>query len=233
MKKIALLLALLLVFSVMTTACKNNGEENSDVSADASSDVSASTNSVKTGISVSADAKSTIVSTGASYTSSYKADDNYPDTYGTELTDGIRTAQVTDNYADETLSGYSTSGGRVRVVIDLGYLCDKLYLFKVGYLATTTAGINAPGSVTVHASIDGKKWENLGLMKKPEFTEGRMQEAYLQLDEYIQARYIRFYINASSAWMFIDEIMAIADVEGVDFNVEYLEAVNSAYQQLG
>ena len=233
MKKIALLLSLLLVFSVFVTACQNNGEESTDVSGEASSDAPVDSTTIKTGVPVSSNPKSTIVSTGASYTSSYQAAEQYPDTYGTELTDGIRTTPVTDNYGDETLSGYSTNAGRIRVVVDLGYVCDKLYLFKVGYLSTTNAGINAPGSVTVHASIDGKKWENLGMMKKPEFAEGNMQEAYLQLEEYAQARYIRFYIGAASAWMFLDEVMAIADVEGVDFNVEYLEAVNSAYQQLG
>lgn len=235
MKKIALLLALLFVFTVFSTACKNDGEGTSD-SADGSvaeSSVPADDNKVKTGIAVVENPNATVVTTGASYSSSLKADDKYPDTYGTELTDGIRTAAITDNYGDESLSGYASSGGRVRVVVDLGYLCDKIYAFKVGYLATKNAGINAPGSIAVHASVDGKKWENLGLLKKPEFVEGTMQEAVLELEEYVKARYIRFYISGSSAWMFLDEVQAIADVEGSNANVEYLEKVNSAYQQLG
>lgn len=235
MKKIAFLLALLLAFSVFATACNNEGGNTSEISEQASgeSSVSEDQNVIRTGIAVSENPFATVVSTGASYTSNVKPEEKYPDTYGTELTDGIRVVGSTDNYGEEALSGYTQSAGRVRVIVDLGYVCDKLYSFKVGYLSTTNAGINAPGSIAVHVSLDGKKWDNLGLLKKPQFEEGVMQEAELRLDEYVRARYVRFYISAASAWMFIDEIAAVADVDGSNANVEYLEAVNSAYQQLG
>ncbi len=235
MKKIAFLLAVLLAFSVFATACDNQSSDTSDASSETESEVSKKeqNRSVKTGVAVSDNPKETVLTTGLSYTTSAKAGESYPDTYGSELTDGILIPDVTDNYSDEALSGYTSSSGRIRVLIDLGHECDKLYMFKVGYISTTNAGINAPGSITVHVSLDGKKWENLGLFKKPEFQEGTRQEAVLRLDEYVQARYVRFYISPSSAWMFLDEVMAIADIESSDASSEYIESVNNAYKELG
>ena len=181
MKKISILLVFLLVFSVFATACGGGGDESSLNSDEAVSENSEDNNSgkIRTGVDVREDSFDTVISTGASYTTSLNAGENYPDTYGTELTDGIRTIAVTDNYGDETLSGYPAAYGKFRVVLDLGYVCDKVHTLKVGYLSVTDAGVNKPSSVSVHASIDGKKWENLGILKMPEFKEGTMQEASL------------------------------------------------------
>ena len=235
MKKISILLVFLLVFSVFATACGGGGDESSLNSDEAVSENSEDNNSgkIRTGVDVREDSFDTVISTGASYTTSLNAGENYPDTYGTELTDGIRTIAVTDNYGDETLSGYPAAYGKFRVVLDLGYVCDKVHTLKVGYLSVTDAGVNKPSSVSVHASIDGKKWENLGILKMPEFKEGTMQEASLELKQYVNARYFRFYVQSASSWVMLDEVIVVADIEGSDSNVEYLEAVNSAYTQLG
>ena len=234
MKKLSLLLALIFVFSVFVTACNNESTENSEAASEGIVDESTQQGEViKTGVKVSQNPNETIISTGASYTKSVSAGEQYPDTYNTELTDGIRAPKITDNYGDECLSGYAANAGRLRVIIDLGHVCDKIYMLKVGYLSTHVAGIGAPASITTHVSLDGKKWENIGPLRKDEFVEGTMQDGYIVLEEYVRARYVRFYINASSSWMFLDEIMVYADIEGQNNNVEYVDAVNSAYQQLG
>ena len=88
-----------------------------------------------------------------SYTSSPAAAPEYEDTYGTELTDGIRSEIVDGNYSDVALSGYSSS---VQIVVDLGAVNDKIYGFKVGYLCYDQAAIAEPGSLSVFVSIDGK-----------------------------------------------------------------------------
>ncbi|MBO5869401.1 MAG: DUF4855 domain-containing protein, partial [Clostridia bacterium] len=238
MKKLSFILALLFLITTFVTACSNdnNSSESDDSSYIESNDSSIASDdnqSVFTEIAVSSNATETIVSNGASYTNTATAGESYPDTYGTELTDGIRSKTETADYNDEPLSGYPSKSGNVKVVIDLGYDCDKIYKFSVGYLATTVAGIAPPSSISVEVSKDSKYWENLGNPAKPAFQEGIMQEATLVLDEYVSARYIRFDIKGASAWVFLDELIVIGDVEGVEIKNDYLDAVNNAYQTLG
>ncbi len=240
MKKIAFLLSLILVFSVFAVACQDTSET-SDAS-DASSNAENTSEEAKkqfvlTGIPVDENPQSTIVSYGASYTKSAEAGAEYPDTYGTELTDGIRSNIIDGNYSDAPLSGYNSS---VTVIMDLGTVYDRLYSFKVGYLCYNEAGISEPASMAVHASIDGKKWTRVGSLSKAVPPEddtdayiGTVQEATLQVNGYIMGQYIRFDIVSSSAWIFVDETIAIADIDGSQKNVQYLESVNAAYQNLG
>lgn len=234
MKKISLILVLLMVFSVFATACGGDSET-STVESEASeqSQTQEKPISTRTGIPVRENPDATVVSTGASYSSNLQADESYADTYGTELTNGIRCTPVSASYGDESLAGYPAAGGRFRIVVDLGYVCEKLYEFRVGYLSTTEAGINKPSSVSIHVSIDGKKWDNIGICKMPDFIEGNIQEAVLQCKDYIQARYIRFYVQSSAAWVMLDEVMAIADIEGGESNSAFSDAVNLAYKTYG
>ena len=235
MKKISLILAFILIFSVFASACDSSSTESSEYVSDVSEESSKpqENQTVMSDIQVSADPHETVISTGASYSTSISAGENYPDSYGSELTDGIRTTVNTDNYGDETLSGFAAAYGRFRIQLDLGFVSDKIYKFKLGYLSTTNAGLNAPASVQIQASIDGKKWHNLGFLKLPEFVEGKMLEAELQLETYATARYVRFVVQSQSSWIMIDEVLVIADIEGSDSNIDYLEAVNNAYQSLG
>ena len=224
-----------MIFCVFASACNSTPDESSDVVSDVSEESSAAQNSqtVMTDVDVSANPYETIISTGASYTTSINAGENYPDSYGSELTDGIRTTVNTDNYGDETLAGFPAAYGRFRIQLDLGYVAENIYKFKLGYLSTTNAGLNAPSSVQIQASIDGKKWHNVGFLKLPEFVEGQMLEAELVLPKYATARYVRFVVQTQSSWVMIDEVMVFADTEGSDSNLDYLEAVNSAYKELG
>lgn len=245
MKKISILLVVLILSATLITACS---ESNTDVSSgesvnesgDASLDTSAneSSGSVKkdpptyTGISVGANAQHSVISNGASYTSQPAASNDYPDSYTSELTDGVRISAASPSYSEEAASGYESSAGQT-FVIDLGYESDKIFEFKVGYLATNEAGIGPVGNVTVYGSLDGKKFDRLGKGKAPTFENGKVEEIVITLENYIKARYIRFYITGTSHWLFLDELSVIADVENTSSGVDFVNAVNDAYNALG
>lgn len=237
MKKFAALLAFLFVFSVFATACGDTNTEESDISTESQAESEASNDEKKketrTDIDVASNASQTVVSTGMSYTTEPAASPDYPDTYGTELTDGITADENANNYGDEAMSGYASSEGRRKIIIDLGYVEEKLYAFQLSYLSTSVAGIAPPSVITVYVSLDGKKWDNLGKLIKPAYEEGKGQVAELKLDKYVRARYVRFFVTGASAWFFLDEVIAIADVQNSDANLGFKEAVDDAYKNLG
>lgn len=238
MRKLSLLLALITLLSVFLAACDNTPADVSgavsDVNSETSSKNETSSEESKEEVSkdpVREDAQKTVISNGASYTKSEQAGEAYPDSYGTELTDGIRC--VSNSYGDEATSGYTINGNTLNVIVDLGYVEAKLHSFKVSYLATTQAGINAPSRLIVAVSKNGKNWTTVGTMQKPTFEEGTMQEATLDLENYAAARYVKFMISGSSAWVFLDEVQVIADVEKTDTGKAYQDAINEAYLSLG
>lgn len=237
MKKLALLLAMIMLLSVFAASCKPADDtEQSSLSSEDQNEESGTkqpANAVKTGVKVVENTNETIISTGKSYVKSVEADGQYPDTYGTELTDSVRTDPSSNNYNDESLSGYKISGKQLDVDIDLGYECDKIFSFKVGYLSTKAAGISPPGSISVYASLDGKEWVIIANMRKPDYVDNTMQEAYYTTKEYVKARYIRFTVRGASTWTFLDEVIVAADIEGDNSNKKYLEEINNAYAELG
>lgn len=240
MKKIALLLAVVFVFSAFVVACdpvEDTSSASSDSSAISEESKDPTADYVLTGNPVNENPNETIVSNGSSYTKSVEAGVDYPDTYGTELTDGIRCETTDGTYSDSALSGYQSL---VTVVLDLGTVRADLYKFKVGYLSFNDAGISEPTSISVSASVDGAKWTRVGNLNKtvppednPKALEGTVQEASLQVGGYIRGRYIKFDVRMASAWVFLDEVMVIADVDSSQQSGKYKEAVNSAYQTLG
>ncbi|MDD4422092.1 MAG: DUF4855 domain-containing protein, partial [Eubacteriales bacterium] len=57
-----------------------------------------------------------------------------------------------------------------------------------------------------------------------------MQKATLTLEEPIDARYVRFQLYKSSAWLFLDELTVISDTMGTSAEVEYLKLLDEAYE---
>lgn len=242
MKKLSLFLAMLIFLSATISACGDGAtdesssdvslEETSSVSGDESSKPSKKESPVITGVAVNDDSKSTVISTGASYTSQPEANATYPDSYHSELTDGIRISEESPSYSDEASSGYEASSGQI-FIIDLGYECDKIYEFRVGYLCTNSAGIGPMSNLTVYASLDGKDWERVGRGSAPAYEQDKVKETVVTLKEYVKARYVRFYITGTSHWLFFDELSVVADVEDTNGSVDYLSAVNEAYKLYG
>ena len=243
MKRIALLMAIIMVFSVFAVSCASDSDsdeqiQNENNKSENSGNKNNNKNTVYTGVPLSENPSETIISNGASYTTTPAAAPEYEDTYGTELTDGIRSEVVDGNYSDTALSGYCST---VQVIVDLGAENDKIYAFKVGYLCYDQAAIEEPRNIVVQISLDGKAWSSAGTLQKakapednPKAFNGTVQEAYFVSNVgYYNARYVKFSIARTATWVFIDEVMVIADVDGAEKNSLYNDAVNNAYQTLG
>lgn len=244
MRKLSFILALLMLVSVMITACSDEtlDESSGDASAESgdasngdsseSSKPEKNENPVLTGVAVKENAQSSVISTGASYTSTPEADAAYVDSYTSEMTDGIHLSPDSPSYADEAASGYIAPSGLIQI-LDLGFECDKIYEFRVSYLSTREAGIGPLSNATIYASLDGEKWHKVGREKAPAYEDNKVKEIVVTLDEYVKARYIRFYITGTSTWLFLDEISVIADVEGSGTDFDFVNAVNDAYKVHG
>lgn len=235
MKKTAFLLTLVILFTFIAASCGGGDESSYAESSDAGAE-SSDTNSEKTyytGVSVSSDPVERFISAGASYTKSVEAGEAYPDTYGTELTDGVFADPEAASYTDEAFSGYNIAGKRLYVVMDLGFSYDRIYAFRVSYLSTSEAGIGIPSNTFVYVSQDGENWNGIGTAKGFVHEEGTVQTAELRLDEYIKARYVRFGISGAAAWTFFDELMVIGDYDQTDATAKYadwIENISSRYR---
>lgn len=237
MKKIALLLVCVFVFSALAGCVKEPSGNASDVSGtvsesgkDNSNEVSDVTSDIR--VPVENPRYSAVISTGMKYENKSAAGDAYPDSYGTELTDGQFAPDNTGDYTDAKYSGYTDSV--VYVTIDLGQVFDNIYEFRCGYLATDQAGIYPPRSVQVSVSEDGKKFEKVGFCTIPKFEEACRAEAVLTSEYYISARYVKFAVSKNAAWVFLDELMVIANDESAGaLDEAFLEQIKTAYDTLG
>ena len=240
-KTLACLLALMMLASFVLASCGDEIASSSDEatsaeqSGDASSSAGTSSGDTSKGeeeIEKITPEYCTVISTGASYTASTAADGAYADSYGKELTDGQFAGRTEVGYGDEKFSGYATGGSALAIIIDLGEVKEKIYRFEVDYLNTNQAGIAAPGGMSIQVSEDNEKWTRVGSLRKP--TDAAMdttQTAYYEHGQYLTARYIKFSISPGSAWIFLDELMVCADVEGENFNAAYLEQLSAQYEK--
>lgn len=237
MKKIAFLLAAVMLFALVA-GCKPASGNVSDVSDTTVSEPSEDKEASKevseedTRVPVENPQNATVISTGTAYQNTAKAGDAYVDSYNTELTDGQFAPDDSGDYGDAKYSGYTDS--TVNITIDLGEVYDNIYEFRCSYLSVNTAGILPPGSVKVMVSEDGEKFTNVGFCKLPEMVEGARLEAVYTSEYYVTARYVKFAVTKSSAWVFLDELMVIANVEGGSAVDEaYLELLKASYEKLG
>lgn len=230
---------LLTVCTLLLAACNETSSvsepaSSSEVVAEASSGTEASgENSEPERISVENPVHSSVLSTGKAYTNSVDAGEDYPDSYGIELTDGRLAPAGSADYNDANYAGYNFRG-TFHITLDLSEVCERLYEFRLGYLATSNAGIKPPDSVKISVSGDGETFEAIGEMTLPEYIEGCRQEAVLSSEYYVNARYVRFSVSKGAGWVFLDEAVVIADTEnssGADS--AFLEIIKQTYDALG
>ncbi len=241
MKKIALLLALLLLVVPVCAACGGTEESSSESPAESAAESAESskgerseassgkeTSSEESGEEKPVFVNATNIALGCSYTTTPEAASQYEDSYHSELTDGLFATDF--SYGDTAYAGYSPES-TLTVVIDLGEVREKIYAFSVDYLHTMEAGIAPPALCKVSYSDDNKNWENAGDAKRKSKTAemNSAQQLVLELDGYVSARYVRLILTKGSFWMFLDEIEVIADVEGVDYNVAYVDELLKRY----
>ena len=123
-----------------------------------------------------------IVSQGKTYTITPAPATQYPDTYNSELTDGVYDKSA--SYAAELFCGISSN---FEVVVDLEEDGKQLNRFEVSYLAITEAGVNIPAGASVAVSDHGSDWSSLGNMTLPSYVEGTVQCDYLELEKDVNA----------------------------------------------
>lgn len=236
MKKIALLLALVLLISLFA-GCKEPNDisdtsSTSEASRPTTDDSTDTSKPEEEKIPVENPENASVISTGKPYTNTATPGEAYPDSYTTELTDGQFAFDSAGDYTDAKYSGYTDS--TVYVTIDLGQVYDTIYEFRCSYLSTSAAGIYPPNGVKIYTSSDGENFKFAGSCILPEFVSDCRAEAVFTSEYYISARYVKFAVEKAAAWVFIDELTVIANEEtGSKLDEAFLELIKQAYDTLG
>ena len=183
------------------------------------------------------------LSQGKSYTIRREENTNYPDTNGTELTDGVLGSESFNDPAWSGCSYGGTTSGKVydrwplrSVIIDLGGT-KSVTQIKANFLTDSSKGIYQPQSIRTFASMDGENWKPLsrlnnintyatGIQTYGWHVNGENGVAVdLTGDEnsIVLANYIRFDLEKFS-WNLMDEVT----VMGYDgFHSEALPVTNT------
>ncbi len=142
-----------------------------------------------------------LISVGKSYTASVAADPSYPDTGGTELTNG---ATASTSYADAAWQGRNT-GSPYSFTIDLG-ATKTITQVSTSWLQTKSLYIFLPSSIQVSVSTTGSTYTPLVTMPAPNVSDADQRYTYAAYSLSGTGRYVRFTVTpASSAWSFVDE----------------------------
>jgi hypothetical protein len=139
---------------------------------------------------------------GKSYTASTAASSSYPDTNGTELTDGVFGSA---SYTDSAWQGRLT-GSPYSFTVDLG--SDETFQeVDSDWLQVDSAAIYLPAQIQVSISTDGTNFTSIGTMNAPAVDSSDQTRDYRLLYINATARYVRITVTpASSAWSFTDEL---------------------------
>jgi uncharacterized protein DUF4434/F5/8 type C domain-containing protein/fibronectin type III domain protein len=139
---------------------------------------------------------------GKSYTASTAASSSYPDTNGTELTDGVFGSA---SYTDSAWQGRLT-GSPYSFTVDLG--SDETFQeVDSDWLQVDSAAIYLPAQIQVSISTDGTNFTSIGTMNAPAVDSSDQTHDYRLLYINATARYVRVTVTpASSAWSFTDEL---------------------------
>jgi len=162
-----------------------------------------------------------IVSAGKQYTASPSASASYEDTYNAELTDGVY--GKSSSYSAGVFCGYSSN---VIITVDLKDDGIDLNKFEMSVLSTSDAGINLPSSIAVYGSDTQSDWNKLGNMIIPEYKEGVVLRASLELEVTVSYRYIRYEVYKKASWVFIDEIFVYSSIP------KFIESTKGKLEQI-
>lgn len=231
------LVALLVVFSLFlclfASACTQSEEGGS--SADETSTADTSSESESSGDREQEDDEPetftyrTNIALRKSYTGP-EAASAYPDTYGSELTDGLTYNGNGQTYFDPCWSDYGKPDP-VEFVIDLGEVYEGIYAFGVSYMVDIGAGIGAPQSIRAYWSQDGESWDGSVRIPAESTPEDGCYLASVDMEKSVTARYIRFSMSHYAANLFLDELFVYADVAPEDDSSAVREMVLQAYHE--
>lgn len=143
-----------------------------------------------------------LLSSGKSYTATLAADSSYPDTGGTELTNGTLGTAV---YTDAAWQGRNT-GSPYSFTVDLG-ASHTVKQVSIDFLQYQSVAIYLPSSIAVSTSTNGTSFTSLVTLPKPALSTANQSYTYIAYSLSATARYVKFTVNpASSAWSFVDEL---------------------------
>ncbi len=162
------------------------------------------------------------VSFGKQYTLSIEPGSNYPDTFNCELTDSLNS--VSTSYTSTSFVGFNAS---VDITVDLENDGKFLNAFEISYLDINTAGVYRPKSVSVLGSNDNDSWDEIGVFALPEYKNDKVTKVRLELEKEINFRYIKFSVEKSAYWVFIDEVYVYANI--IDASEYELSGIKNAY----
>ncbi len=174
-------------------------------------------------VDMSADIPSDNITYGKSYTSSGIYAENgvqlYPDTNGTELTDGgLPVADATfDNPAFVGFNAGSDeyqANGYASVTVDLGgtYKINR-FNANVASKYNEDSGIIAPKEVSVYVSYDNVNWYSAGSVVPVDNASVSTLNAEITPEEAVYARYVQYRFVGGGNWIMVSEVEAFGAVE--------------------
>ncbi len=239
-KRFCTLISLLLIAALLAacTADVAGGESSltdvSDAESESSAEASADTSSETSKEESAEESREpdvytyyTAVSIGKSYTLTTAPSDTYPDSYNSELTNGLL-APAGSGYSFDGACGFN---GNTNVIIDLGEDCTRINRIEVEYISTYTAGLAPLSRGTAYGSNDGTTYDMLGTLSIPKYEEG-VQTATLDLANAVDYRYIKINCVKGGAWLFLSEVTVCADVEPNTEN-KLIDGIKAVYAELG
>jgi chitodextrinase len=171
---------------------------------DAAGNRSALSNSA-TATTLANDPYPTDLALGKLYSASMPADPSYPDTNGTEITDGIY-GMV--DYTDLAWQGRDT-GSVYSFTIDLGAV-QNIKELRSRWLQYEVAAILLPKRIVYSVSADNVHFAVVGTVNKPAVNDSDQPAWYTLTDlGSVSGRYVQAQVTPQSAvWTFVDEIEA-------------------------
>ncbi|HEY3401612.1 MAG TPA: putative Ig domain-containing protein [Geothrix sp.] len=141
----------------------------------------------------------TKVSASKTYKASAAASSSYPDTNGSELTDGQYALSAT--YTDPAWQGRTSKS--YRHTINLGSP-QSINRVNTDFMADASVGIAYPTSVKCAYSTDGVNFKNLGTAAALAEVSNRRQ--YQWTGTAVTAQYVQVTVAGNGSWIFQDEI---------------------------
>jgi uncharacterized protein DUF4434/F5/8 type C domain-containing protein len=136
------------------------------------------------------------------YTASSEADASYPDSGGTELTDGLGGSL---DFFDAAWQGRLTSDP-YHFDVDLG-TAQPVHEISSRWLQVQSAAIMVPQKVTYSVSSDGETFTAVGDSGSCPTTPDDQVKSYTVTGlQDVNARYVRVAVSPGDAWNFIDEV---------------------------
>lgn len=139
---------------------------------------------------------------GKTYTATLAADASYPDSGGSELTNGTYGAAT---YTDTAWQGRNT-GTPYSFTIDLG-TTKTIKEVDSDWLQVQSVFVFLPSQLTIATSTNGTTFTTAGTLSAPAVGTADQPAKYRLINISVSARYVRVTVTpASSAWSFTDEL---------------------------